>query len=124
MEGTLQLLGEVFQQHTRQWATARVLLEKLKDLASPSAFVGGQAFLRGLQNQQPPEMASLLLHMLAHLPSTLGQRLTKLKGLVVEVKSSFGVVVSPYYWDKGQKTFERVLEAGGLALGNCMSTIP
>jgi hypothetical protein len=54
-----------------------ILLEKLKELASPSIFVRGHAFLRGLQNQQPTEMASLLLHMLAHLLSTLGKRIAE-----------------------------------------------
>jgi uncharacterized coiled-coil protein SlyX len=48
MEKTLTSMGEMLQQHMSQWATARVMLEKLKDLASPSIFVGGQAFLRGL----------------------------------------------------------------------------
>jgi hypothetical protein len=124
MEGTLRSIGEVLQQHTRQWATARILLEKLKDLASPSIFVRGQAFLRGLQNQQPTKMASSPLHMLAHLPSTLGKRIAKLRGLIVEVKRSFGVVVPAYYWDKGRTNFERVLEARGLAPGKCMSTLP
>jgi hypothetical protein len=103
--------------------------ERVGQLESlPSVFIGGQAFLAGLQNQQPPEMATLLLHMLANLPSTLGERLTKLNCLVVKVKSSFGVVVQPYYWDKGQKTFEWVPESGVLApgkcRGKCMSTIP
>jgi hypothetical protein len=93
MEGTLRSMGEVLHQHTRQWAIARIMLEKLQDLASPSIFVGGHVFLRGLQNQQPTEMASLLLHMLAHLLSTLGERIPEFKSLVVEVKSSFGVVV-------------------------------
>ena len=124
MEGTLRSMGEVLHQHTRQWAISRMMLEKLQDLASPSIFVLGHAFLRGLQNQQPTEMASLLLHMLAPLLSTLGERIPKLKSLVVWVKSSFGVVVPAYYWDKGQKTFEWVLKAGELAPAKFMSTIP
>jgi hypothetical protein len=54
MEKALTLMGELLQQHTSRWATACVMLEKLEDMASPSIFVGGQVFLRGLQNQQPP----------------------------------------------------------------------
>jgi hypothetical protein len=50
MEGTLTSMGDILQQHTRWWATTRIMLERLKELASPSIFVGGQAFLRGLQN--------------------------------------------------------------------------
>jgi hypothetical protein len=42
----------------------------------------------------------------------------------VEVKSSFGVVVPAYRWDKGQKTFEWIPEEGGLAAGSCMSQEP
>jgi hypothetical protein len=69
-------------------------------------------------------MATLLLHVLAHLPNELGDKIAKLRSLVVEVKSSFGVVVPAYYWDKGQKTFERMPKAGELASGKCMSAVP
>jgi hypothetical protein len=123
MEGTLTSMGEILQQHTSRWANAHIMLENLKHLASPSIFVGGQAFLRGLHNKQPPQMASLLLHMLAHLPSELGDRIAKLRSLVEEVKSSFVVVVPAYYWDKGEKTFKRMPEAGELASRKCMSMV-
>jgi hypothetical protein len=42
----------------------------------------------------------------------------------MEVKSSFGVVVPAYRWDKGQKTFKRIPKEGGLAPGSCMSQVP
>jgi hypothetical protein len=69
-------------------------------------------------------MAILLLHMLAHLPNELGDRIAKLGSLVVEVKSSFGVVVPAYYWDEERKTFERMPEARELVSKKCMSTVP
>jgi hypothetical protein len=87
-------------------------------------FVGGHAFHRGLQKEQPPQMATLLLHMMANLLYELGDRIAKLWSLVVEVKSSFGVVVPAYYWDEGRKTFKRMPEAGELASRKCISTVP
>jgi hypothetical protein len=117
-------MGEVLQQHMSWWATARVMLDKFEDLASPSIFVGGQAFLRGLQNEEAPRMATLLLHILSTLSEEIGHKMADIRSLVVEVKSSFGVVVPAYRWDKGQKTFKRIPEEGELAPGSCMSKVP
>jgi hypothetical protein len=100
------------------------MAEKLECLASPTVFVGGQAFLRGLQNKQTPQMAGLLLHMLSTLPNEIGQKLSKIRGLVAEVKDNFGVVVPAYHWDKDTKTFERVLNNLYLAVGKDMSQVP
>jgi hypothetical protein len=96
LESTLWSVGEALQEHTRQWATAQVLLERLEDLASPAVFVVGQAFLSGLQNRQAPEMATLLSHMMANLPSTMDQKFAKLGDPIAEVKRSFGVIIPPY----------------------------
>jgi hypothetical protein len=84
MERTLASMGEVLQQHTSRWATAQAMLEKLECLASPAVFVGGQAFLRGLQKEQTPQMAGLLLHMLSTLPNEVGQKILETRGLVVQ----------------------------------------
>jgi hypothetical protein len=54
MEKTLASVGEMLQQHRSWWATTRVMLDGLKQLALPSIFVGGHAFLRGIQNKQTP----------------------------------------------------------------------
>jgi hypothetical protein len=124
MEKTLASMGEMLWQHTSWWATAHVMLDSLEQLALPSIFVGGHAFLRGIQNKQTPKMASLLLHILSTLPGEIGHKIAKIRKLIVEVKSSFGVIVPAYCWDEGWKTFERIPEEGGLAPGSCMSQVP
>jgi hypothetical protein len=65
---SLQFVGIALQQHAKQWTTAQVLLGRLKELASPTVFAKGQAFLADLQENQALEMANLLLHMMANLP--------------------------------------------------------
>jgi hypothetical protein len=124
MEKTLAAVGEMLQQHLRWWATARVMLDNLEQLASPSIFVGGHAFLRGIQNKQTPQMAHLLLHILSILSEEIGHKIAEIKSLVVEVKIRFKVVVPAYHWDEGRKTLERIPEEGGLAPGSCMSQVP
>jgi hypothetical protein len=88
------------------------MLDKIKDLASPSIFVWGQTFLRGLQNEKAPKMATLLLHILSTLLEEIGHKITNIRSLVVEVKSSFGVLVQAYCWDKGRKTLKWIPEEG------------
>jgi hypothetical protein len=124
IERTLASMEEMLQQHTSWWATAQAMLEKLECLALPSVFVRGQAFLRGLQNQQTPEMADVLLHMLSNLPEEIGHKISNIRILVTEVKDSFGMVVPAYHWDEGRKTFERILKAEEVASGRCMSQVP
>jgi hypothetical protein len=116
-------MGEVLQQHTSRWTTARVMLNKLKELASPSIYVAGQAFLKGLQNQDAPTMANLLLQIIISLPEEIGLKITNIRSLVGEVKSSFGVVVPAYCWDEGQKTFKQILGREGPVAGSCMSVV-
>jgi hypothetical protein len=99
-------MGQVLQQHTSRWATARVMLHKLKELASPSIYVAGQAFLKGLQGQDAPMMANILLHIINTLLEEIGLKITDIRSLVGEVKSSYGIVVPAYHWDKEQKTFK------------------
>jgi hypothetical protein len=100
------------------------MLEKLECSASPAMFVGGQAFLRGLQNKQAYQMAGLLLHMLSTLPDEIRQRILEIRGLVTKVRDNFKLVVPAYHWDKETKTFERVLRDGYPAIGKCMSQVP
>jgi hypothetical protein len=54
MEKTLASMWEMLWQHTSRWASARVMLDSLEQLASPSIFVGGHAFLKGIQTSRPP----------------------------------------------------------------------
>jgi hypothetical protein len=80
-------------------------------------------------SQGNPEQADPLagpspLHILSSLLEEIGHKIVKIRKLVLEVKSSFGVVVLPYCWDEGRKTFERIPEEGGLAPGSCMSQEP
>jgi hypothetical protein len=82
MEGILESMGDVLRQHTSCWATARSMLEKLESLASPTVIVGGQAFLKGLQNGPTPQMGALLLHMLSNLPKELGSKLSKIRQVI------------------------------------------
>lgn len=42
LEQALTSMGEVLQQHTSRWATVRVMLNKVKELASPSLYVTGK----------------------------------------------------------------------------------
>jgi hypothetical protein len=79
MEGILESMGDVLWQHTSRWATARSMLEKLESLASSTVIVGGQAFLKGLQNRPTPQMGALLLYMLSNLPKELGSKLSKIR---------------------------------------------
>jgi hypothetical protein len=51
-------------------------------------------------------------------------KIAEIRKLVVEVKSSFGVIVPAYHWDEGRKTFKRIPEEGGLAPESCMSQVP
>jgi hypothetical protein len=64
LEWALTSMGEVLQQHTSQWATVRVMLNKVEELASPSLYVAGKAFLRGLQSEDALQSANLLLHII------------------------------------------------------------
>jgi hypothetical protein len=124
MEGILESMGDVLQQHMSCWATARSMLEKLESLASPSVIVGGQAFLKGLQNSPTPQMGALLLHMLSNLPEELGSKILEIRQVIAKVKENFGVVVLAYRWDKDTRTFERVLADLYPAMGKCMSQLP
>jgi hypothetical protein len=124
MEGILELMEDVLQQHTSCWATAQSMLEKLESLASPLVIVGGQAFLKGLQNSPTPQMGALLLHMLSNLPEELRSKILEIRQVIAEVKENFGVVVPTYRWDKDTRTFERVLADLYLATGKCMSQVP
>jgi hypothetical protein len=53
-------------------------------------------------------MANLLLHIINTLPEEIRLKITNIRSLVGEVKSSYGVVVPAYHWDKGQKIFEQM----------------
>jgi hypothetical protein len=124
MEGILESMGDVLQQHTSCWATARSMLEKLESLASTLVIVGGQAFLKGLQNSPTPQMGALLLHMLSNLPKELGSKILKIRQVITKVKENFGVVVPACRWDEDMRTFERVLAVSYPATGKCMSQVP
>jgi hypothetical protein len=100
------------------------MLEKLKSLASPTVIVGGQAFLKGLQNSDTPQMAALLLHMLSNLPEELGSKILEIMQVITEVKENFGVVVPAYKWDEDARTFKRVLADMYPAIAKCMSQVP
>jgi hypothetical protein len=97
------------------------MLEKLESLASPSVIVGGQAFLKGLQNSPTPQMEALLLHMLSNLPKELGLKISEIRQVIAEVEEIFGVVVPAYRRDENMRTFERVLADLYPATGKCMS---
>jgi hypothetical protein len=73
MEGILESMGDVLRQHTSRWATARSMLEKLESLASPSVIVGGQAFLKGLQNSPTPQMGHCFSICCPNYPKSSGQ---------------------------------------------------
>jgi hypothetical protein len=113
LEKALTSMGEVLQQHTSRWAAARVILNKLKELASPSIYVAGQAFLKGLQGQDAPTMVNVLLHIINTLAEEIGLKITDIRSLVGEVKSSFSIVVPAYRWDKEQKTFKQIFGKEG-----------
>jgi hypothetical protein len=117
-------MGEVLQQHTSRWATAHVMLNKLEELASPSIYVAGQAFLKGLQGQDAPTMANILLHIINTLLEEIGLMIPDIRSLVGEVKSSYDVLVPAYCWDKEQKTFEQISGKEGPAAGSFMSVVP
>jgi hypothetical protein len=99
------------------------MLEKLESLASPTMIVGGQTFLKGLQNGPTPQMGALLLHMLSNLPKELGSKLLEIRQVITKVQENFGVVVPAYRWDEDARTFERIL-ADLYPAGKCMSQVP
>ncbi len=124
MERTIESMEGVLREHTKRWATARNMLETLEGLASPQLFAGGQAFLRGLQTSDNPQMAQLLLALLAHLPEELGKKILEIRQVVAKVKASYGVVVPAYRWDEDSRTFEPALSDVYPATGKCMSQVP
>jgi hypothetical protein len=99
------------------------MLDKVKELASPSLYVAGKAFLRGLQSQDALQLGNLLLHIINTLPRELALKLNDVRSLGGEVRSMYGVIVPAYRWDKGQKTFKWILETEGPAAGSCMSEL-
>jgi hypothetical protein len=123
LERALTSMGEVLQQHTSRWATVRVMLNKVQELASPSLYVAGKEFLRGLQSQDALQSANLLLLIINTLPGEIALKINNVRSLVGEVRSMYDVIVPAYHWDKGQKTFERISGTEGPAAGNCMSEV-
>jgi hypothetical protein len=89
LEQTLASLGEVLQEHTRRWATARSMLTKLEELASPSLYVAGKADLEG---PKTPD-AQLVLHLIQHLLEELSLKLTNVINAVMQVRNMFRIVV-------------------------------
>jgi hypothetical protein len=63
-------MGDVLQQHTVRWATACSMLTKLEELASPSLYVAGQAYLNGLQNPD----ALLIMHLIQNVNAEAHRR--------------------------------------------------
>jgi hypothetical protein len=117
LEQTLTSMGDILQQHTVRWATACAMLTKLEELAAPSLYVAGQAYLNGLQNPD----ALLIMHLIQNLPGELTLKLIDVRNLVGEVRNMFGIVVPAYQWDKEHHTFEQVSRA---VAKDCMSKVP
>jgi hypothetical protein len=53
------------------------MLDSLEQLASPSIFVGGHAFLRGIQNKRTPQLAPLLLHIMSTLSEEIWHKISE-----------------------------------------------
>jgi hypothetical protein len=60
LELALTKSGELLQQHTKRWATASNMLNKLEALATPSLYIAGKACLEGLRTPD----AQLVLHLI------------------------------------------------------------
>jgi hypothetical protein len=69
-------------------------------------------------------MANILLHIINTLPEEIGLKITDIRRLVGEVKSSYSIVVPAYCWDKVQKTFKQISGKEGPAVGSCMLEVP